>query len=590
MSLEDIARKMISAETERNSVDEQAKQALLGKIEEELLEALKHYGINTNDLGLDDFEQTVLDEEDQNPTIKEITAANEDVNGQMVKAIVTKLSSIAESKKNSRNGDFNNTIHARIGDSIMDAHDFVRIDDSLYYYVSAYGYWRFVGPLSNSSPYIRLRQLVPKSYKRYITERNITDVYGYILDGAEEIDSRNLRDRRNYINLRDCEINIDTSETITDRQNLYFQFYLDTDYDKCFAEKPDDALYNYYVKNLFGSDKKTLKSFESMLGLIISNIRNLKTSFILYGRSNTGKTTLLDILSGLFPRELVSAVPFSRMDKEFTVSMLNGAVLNTSEDIIVPNIECVSNFNSSTGNGTIVASKKGKDPVNFKCQAIFVTACSSLPKIPASYMETYLNRVIVFPFTNVFSDRKNFNIADDLLSNKEVLIKAGIEGLKRLKKNGFEIKESLAMEICRQELLGENNSFLLFARNYIRLNPEGSISSRGLYAVYTRFCDIHNFTIMSQKACAQVMRESYGAKPSHITSGEEIENGCIKYNSRGFKGVELYNTDELSEDEEYQSDEDEFETEDYCEYGEYDEDEDDDDDDDDDDILKDFYL
>ncbi len=320
-----------------------------------------------------------------------------------------------------------------------------------------------------------------------------------------------------------------------------------------------------------------------MLGLIISNIRNLKTSFILYGGSNTGKTTLLDILSGLFPRDLVSAVPFSRMDKEFTVSMLNGAVLNTSDDIIISSNECISNYNYATGNSMMLASKKGKDPFNFKCQAIFVTACNSLPKIPASYMEAYLNRVVIFPFTKVFSDRTNCNIADELLLNKEVLIKAGIKGLKRLKKHNFEIKESLAMQICRQELLGENNSFLLFAQNYIRLNPEGSISSKGLYAVYTRFCDIHNFTIMSQKACAQVMRESYGAKPSHITSGKEIENGCIKYNSRGFKGVELYNTDEMSEDEEYPSDEDEFETEEYCEDGEYDED-------DDEDILKDFYL
>ncbi len=254
-SLEDSAREMISAETERNSVDEQAKQALLGKIEEELLKALKHQGIDINNLNLDDVEQAVLDEEIQNPSIKEILTANEGINDQTTNAIITKLSSIVGSGRNSRNGDYNNTLHAKIGDSIMDAHNFVRIDDSLYYYVSAYGYWRFVGPLSNSSPYIRLRQLVPKSYKRYITERNITDIYGYILDGAEEIDSRNLRERRNYINLRDCAINIDTSETITDRQDMYFQFYLDADYDQCFAEKPDDALYNYYVKNLFGSDK-----------------------------------------------------------------------------------------------------------------------------------------------------------------------------------------------------------------------------------------------------------------------------------------------------------------------------------------------
>lgn len=277
------------------------------------------------------------------------------------------------------------------------------------------------------------------------------------------------------------------------------------------------------------------------MGLCLSDIRNLKVCFFLYGPSNSGKTVLLNLLKSIAGEEWCSSLSFAQMSNEFALTQLLGKRLNLSGEVSGATNKRLDIFKSLTGNDTITASFKGKDHFQFRNESLLVFACNSFPMV--SFLEefdSFLSRIIIFPFFNVKPRNKWIdNLEDLLLDDAYTIVRDAIKGLKDLEQDGFSFKESRAMKECKQDFLSQYNSFALFADEFLIQNPDGKITSDEIRGSYYSYCQERGYMVLADNVWSQYLKQKFMCESKVF---EVLENGQ-KCRKRGYQGIKLIQRD-----------------------------------------------
>lgn len=414
-------------------------------------------------------------------------------------------------------------------------YQFILIDENLHYYNKELGYWSCI-PERDSKTI--LRKLIPKELRYCVTNFTLTEIYSWLKTDYDVINKASLAQRKNYLNFTDVVYSIQEGKTMPHDKKYYFQNVLQISYNN--TNLSDGEWYQYFMNSTFGKDEATIRCFEEFLGLVISPIRDVKQSFFLYGPSNTGKSVILNVLKEIIGAQFTSSLSFSQLGNEFAVAQLVGKWLNISGEMSGVANRRIDIFKSLTGNDLVTACFKGKDHFQFQNQALLVFACNNFPQISYEVVEAFASRIIIFPFSKVIPREKWIpDLSEKLLQEKDIIIKRAIKGLKRLQKRNYEFEETDSMYQCKQLFLGDSNSFLLFARRCIVENPNGQCSSSSIKKCYHEFCSRHNLQQVADNVWSKTLLELYPAQKCNITSGPEIEEGIISYNSRGYKGIIL---------------------------------------------------
>ncbi len=414
-------------------------------------------------------------------------------------------------------------------------YQFILIDENLHCYNKELGYWSCI-PERDSKTI--LRKLIPKELRYCVTNFTLIEIYNWLKTDYDVINKASLAQRKNYLNFTDVVYSIQEGKTMPHDKKYYFQNVLQISYNN--TNFSDGRWYQYFMNSTFGEDEATIRCFEEFLGLVISPIRDVKQSFFLYGPSNTGKSVILNVLKEIIGAQFTSSLSFSQLGNEFAVAQLVGKWLNISGEMSGVANRRIDIFKSLTGNDLVTACFKGKDHFQFQNQALLVFACNNFPQISYEVVEAFASRIIIFPFSKVIPREKWIpDLSEKLLQEKDIIIKRAIKGLKRLQKRNYEFDETDSMYQCKQLFLGDSNSFLLFARRCIVENPNGQCSSSSIKKCYHEFCSRHNLQQVADNVWSKTLLELYPAQKCNITSGPEIEEGIISYNSRGYKGIIL---------------------------------------------------
>ena len=128
------------------------------------------------------------------------------------------------------------------------------------------------------------------------------------------------------------------------------------------------------------------------------------------------------------------------------------------------------------------------------------------------------------------------NLSEKLCEEMEGILLWALAGLLRLVKNNFQFTESGRARLNREMVKKDANNIELFleSKGYIVRDPERSISSKDLYAVYCTWCDENAYPPMKRKTFVEYLsanEEKIGIRyTTHLTNsaGREV---------RGFKGI-----------------------------------------------------
>lgn len=112
------------------------------------------------------------------------------------------------------------------------------------------------------------------------------------------------------------------------------------------------------------------------------------------------------------------------------------------------------------------------------------------------------------------------DIAEKMCRELEGIFLWAFEGLQRLVANHFRFTESSRAHANRETIKQDANNALLFmeAIDYIRLTPDGKISSQELYEIYTVWCRENGFSPLKSRSFSEFLianQKKYGIEHSN---------------------------------------------------------------------------
>lgn len=479
----------------------------------------------TKEQGIDEVPQDVMNDpasaKAEEMATKDLAAA---------KAEETKPSSMSITEDIGSKAASPNRYH-EMAKRLCEEYHFIKLDGQLYLYSEQEGFWKII---KESEANREIRNIIPDDMRGRVNKTSLYEVYEWIRIFADEV-TDDAQKRRRYINFADWAYDWKNGNPKEKRKKLMFRYAIQLSLDDL-ASKSNGA-YAKFIKDVFGDDQETIREFRKFVGLCLSDIRNLKFCFFLYGPSNSGKTVMLNLLKRIVGEEWCSSLSFAQMSNEFAITQLLGKRLNLSGEVSGASNKRLDIFKSLTGNDTITASFKGKDHFQFKNESLLVFACNSFPMVSSlEEFDSFLSRIIIFPFFNV-KPREEWidNLEDLLLDDAYAIVEDAIKGLKDLECDGFSFKESRLMKECKQDFLSQYNSFALFADEFIIQNPDGKITSDQIRGRYYTFCKERGYMVLPDNVWSQYLKQKFVCEAKML---EVLENG-EKRRKRGYQGIEL---------------------------------------------------
>ena len=131
---------------------------------------------------------------------------------------------------------------------------------------------------------------------------------------------------------------------------------------------------------------------------------NIKTSYILVGEANAGKSAYLDLLERLFGWSNISHLPLQELGKRFSTFSLVGKYLNTGDDLADVELSASNSLKLLTGSKIHLVEPKHKTPYNVAISAVHIYAANKPPKLPEALDcdNAWWDRWVLLKFQNLF--------------------------------------------------------------------------------------------------------------------------------------------------------------------------------------------
>lgn len=379
------------------------------------------------------------------------------------------------------------------------------------------GYYQYENGVWLPKTDIAIENHIRKKMKRdrYKTSAQITDTE-HQLRMQVEMPSNAINPNAYLVNCRNKMLNVQTWEIFSHDPKYLSTIQINANYDET-AKCPE---FLKYLKGVLPESEHPL--IQEMLGYSLIPVRKAQKCFLLVGKKDSGKSTLLytiqDVLLG---HDNTSVLSWQNMDDKFQTWQLFGKLANVFADLPGKELQDSSIFKAITGEDWIMGQKKHKDGFSFKPVAVLIFSCNKVPKNYHDRTDAFYGRLILIRLDNSIPEAKQ----DKMLKEKLMLEADGIltwalEGLKRLMKNNYRFSETERTKAEVKKYMTENSAVLLFLEERCAFDPDYMCSRTELYDAYTQFCEANRCKTSSVQSFHDVIEDTYGNTVKHIIVGK----------------------------------------------------------------------
>lgn len=235
-------------------------------------------------------------------------------------------------------------------------------------------------------------------------------------------------------------------------------------------------------------------TFEEWLGYYFLRNYMFKKAMIFVGDGDTGKTTLLEVITYLLGKENLSSISLQKMSTDkFSAAHLYEKHGNLVDELSARDITDTGTFKVATGGGSITGEYKFGNQFSFLNFSKFTFACNRIPDVNSDANDgAYFNRWIITRFENTIT-KKIPNFISTLTTEEERsgLFNLAMVGLKRLLEQGRFTYNYTADE-TKNEMLRSGSSLAMFASDMLERADDEEMSKEDMYLAYTDYCKLKN--------------------------------------------------------------------------------------------------
>lgn len=245
-----------------------------------------------------------------------------------------------------------------------------------------------------------------------------------------------------------------------------------------------------FIKEVVYDDDVPL--IQEMFGYCLLDGYPFSKAFMLYGCGANGKSTLLNLLSGMLGRDNVKGTSLQEICySNFAAARLYGKLANIDNELPSDTLIKSNNFKKLTGGDYFEAEIKHKqDTIQFYNRAKFIFATNTLPVVQDTTL-AFFRRWITIEFPYIFEeDDQDQNLAEKLMVEDEMsgLLNWSLEGMKRLIENNKFSMTSTREEIEKQ-WIALSDPLRAFVDKYFIYDPEFGTLKKEFYGAYVQFCN-----------------------------------------------------------------------------------------------------
>jgi len=427
--------------------------------------------------------------------------------------------------------DKNRFIAKRLADLIMSENIFVTTKDNEEVYVYKDGIYLPHGEVVIKQ---KVQQYLGEEANRYRAEEVVAHI-----KRSTYIDRSRFDNNLNLIAVKNGVIDLRTGELLPHSPDYFLTVKIPVVYDPD-ADCP--KIKKFFSEVLHPEDIPVIEEF---FGFCLYRRYFIHKAFMLVGEGENGKSTLIRLLERFLGPYNVSHVTLQALsENRFAVSELYGKLANTFADLPSAALKDTGVFKILTGEDSIEAERKFKNPFKFVNYAKLIFSCN---KLPEAYDDThaFFRRWIIINFPNNFEGRADKNLIEKITTPEELsgLLNLALKGLKRLLENG-EFSTGISTEQTREKYLRMSNPVAAFVMDMLEVSPDDFIPKKELYQSFCEYCRQNKLPTITestfhQKLIRQVNVQDYRPK----IAGKRVT---------AWRGIRWKVEDEEDEEEEFE--------------------------------------
>ena len=337
----------------------------------------------------------------------------------------------------------------------------------------------------------------------------------------------------NIVNVRSGLLNIKTGELMEHTPAYLSLSQLPVTYD---PEADCPTIRKFFAQVLKPQD---IDLVEELFGYCLLKAYPFHRIFLLYGKGENGKSTLLELLRAFLGKDNCSGIPLQTLEEHrFAMSQLQGKLANIVADLKGKALSETGTIKMLTGEDTVTGERKFKDFFTFRNHAKLIFSANN-PPIVADDSLAWWRRQVVIEFPNTFpADRRDLNILSKLTIDRELsgLLNIALGGLRRLLSNGDFSYKPKPMDVQKQ-YSKLSDSAKAFVEENCHFSPDALISKPHLYKLYCDYCDQWNIPKKDPIGFSMRLKQLYpDIMTGKLTVGKERQN-C--YQGIGCEGISV---------------------------------------------------
>lgn len=256
------------------------------------------------------------------------------------------------------------------------------------------------------------------------------------------------------------------------------------------AERENPNFDNFITSLFPGERDAKLNLLLEVLGYALSNYTQGKVAFFFIGASNSGKSTILELLAKIFPSDLVTTIPLNRLSNRFNLARLSDSRINLNTELNENSLSATEVFKQMTAGEVVTAEHKGCKPFDFRIRCKSLNAGNILPSLKNDGgMTAMLNRMIILLFPiSIQKERQNLHLINDLWLERNAIFSNAVDALVDLKSRNFCFTEPADTQRLKKQMLEQSNSLESFLEECCVQDTQSREHLTTLYEAFTDYC------------------------------------------------------------------------------------------------------
>lgn len=259
-------------------------------------------------------------------------------------------------------------------------------------------------------------------------------------------------------------------------------------------------------------DEMSQKFLQEYTGYLLDATNKAHAFLIIHGTGQNGKSVYLSLVTQLLGSDSVSAGNIEALGKNFGLSPLVGKLANISNEGEAVEF-ATAELKAITSGDPVQVNPKNRDMFSVVLRTKFIFSTNNLPTT-ADTSEGFIRRLNILPFSvHISKDKVNPNLPKELGQELSGILNWAIEGLRRLRNNGYHFTKSEEMQKAKDHYILNNQPVRRFVRECFLPRNGSKIAFSDLRAMYSNWLrenDLEDVGTLDKRVFSEKVKTEIG--------------------------------------------------------------------------------